>query len=144
MNSHLPLKLFTVLSRSYRYVMSNAERDIRRHGLNPTEFAVLDLLYHKGSFPLQQIGDKILLTSGSITYVIDQLVKKGYITRKACPTDRRITFAAITEQGKERMDEIFPDQVQVIEQAVSGLDDEEMELAISLLKKLGKKAQQLL
>src|SRR5699024_11595752 len=46
--------------------------------------------------------------SSSITYVVDKLEKKMYLERKACPKDRRVTYAGITEQGKILMDEIFP------------------------------------
>ena len=73
------LKLFIVLSRAYRAVNEHVNKRIQRYGLNPTEFAVLELLYHKGDQPLQQIGGKILLASGSMTYVIDKLEKKKYI-----------------------------------------------------------------
>lgn len=71
--------------------------------MNPTEFAVLELLYHKGQQPLQQIGGKILLASGSITYVVDKLEKKGFLERVACPNDRRVTYAAITTQEDKRI-----------------------------------------
>lgn len=71
------LKLFIVLSRAYRSINDHMNKHIHHHGLNPTEFAVLELLYHKGDQPLQQIGDKILLASGSITYVVDKLEQKA-------------------------------------------------------------------
>lgn len=140
MNEDQSLKLFLVLSRASRAVMDHAVRDIRRYELNTTEFAVLELLYHKGAHPLQQIGKKILLTSGSITYVIDNLEKKGYLSRKASPNDRRITYADITAQGKELLEDIFPHHAKAISQAVAGLDPNEQKIAIDLLKKLGKAA----
>lgn len=142
MEQNETLELFVVLSRAYNSVMEHAARDIRRHSLNPTEFAVLELLYHKGQHPLQQIGEKILLSSGSITYVADKLEGKGYITRQPCPSDRRIIYAVITEAGKKLMDDIFPQHAEAIGIAVSGLNDEEKALAMQLLKKLGKSAQE--
>src|SRR6188474_2561202 len=78
------LKLFIVMSRAYRAVNEHVNKRIQRYGLNPTEFAVLELLYHKGDQPLQQIGGKILLASGSITYVVDKLEQKGMLKRIAC------------------------------------------------------------
>lgn len=131
------LDLFIVLSRAFKSVMDHAERDIRRYNLNPTEFAVLELLYHKGSHALQQIGDKVLLASGSITYVVDKLEQKGFLERHSCPKDRRITYAIITDQGKEMFDQIFPQHVKAIKKAVAGLTEPEQELATQLLKKLG-------
>jgi MarR family 2-MHQ and catechol resistance regulon transcriptional repressor len=139
--ARLSLELFVVLSRAYKAVMEHAVHDIRRYQLNPTEFAVLELLYHKGPQPLQQIGAKILLASGSITYVIDKLEQKGYINRTPCPKDRRITYASISDKGTKWLDRIFPEHKKAIALAVDGLDSDEMKTAIQLLKKLGIEAQ---
>jgi MarR family 2-MHQ and catechol resistance regulon transcriptional repressor len=131
------LKLFIVLSRAYRSVSDQANKSIQSFGVNPTEFAVLELLYHKGDQPLQQIGEKILLASGSITYVVDKLESKGLIVRRACEKDRRVTYASITEKGRAFIENVFPEHAQTIHETVSGLTAEEKEQAISLLKKLG-------
>lgn len=54
----LSLKLFIVLSRAMQTIAKRVEEDIKNYGLNTTEFAVLELLYHKGSQPIQKIGEK--------------------------------------------------------------------------------------
>ncbi|WP_027415107.1 MarR family winged helix-turn-helix transcriptional regulator [Aneurinibacillus terranovensis] len=133
----LSLKLFIVLSRANRAVVDRVTEDIRSHGLNPTEFAVLELLYHKGDQPIQHIGKKVLLASGSITYVVDKLEAKQLLQRKPCPTDRRVTYAVITEKGKELMARIFPKHEKAIQEIFQGLDSEEKQTLITLLKKLG-------
>ncbi|UOE96369.1 MarR family transcriptional regulator [Alkalihalobacillus sp. LMS39] len=133
----LSLKLFIVLSRAYESIITHIEKDIRSYGLNSTEFGVLELLFHKGEQPLQKIGEKILITSGSITYVVDKLQNKGLLQRINCPEDRRITYAHLTKQGKELMETIFPAHLEKIHQVLGGLDAEEKELAITHLKKLG-------
>lgn len=131
------LKLFIVLSRAYKAINEHVNKAIQANGLNPTEFAVLELLYHKGDVPLQQIGGKILLASGSITYVIDKLEQKGLLRRIACPNDRRVTYASITYEGKQFIETIFPEHAQRIDQLMSSLDEAEKVEAIRLLKKLG-------
>ncbi|MBS4212048.1 MULTISPECIES: MarR family winged helix-turn-helix transcriptional regulator [Neobacillus] len=131
------LKLFIVLSRAYKAINEHVNKVIQASGLNPTEFAVLELLYHKGDQPLQQIGAKILLASGSITYVVDKLEQKGLLRRSACPTDRRVIFAQITDEGKKLIQDIFPEHAQQIDKLMSSLSDSEKLEAIDLLKKLG-------
>lgn len=106
--SELSLKCLVVLLRANHAVMKLDRKDIKRYGLFPTEFGVLELLFHKGEQPIQQIGRRILLTSGSITYVIDKLEEKGLLERKRSSEDRRMVNAAITEKGKSLMHEIFP------------------------------------
>ncbi|MEH7549305.1 MULTISPECIES: MarR family winged helix-turn-helix transcriptional regulator [Bacillaceae] len=131
------LKLFIVLSRAYKAINEHVNKAIQANGLNPTEFAVLELLYHKGDQPMQQIGGKILLASGSITYVVDKLEQKGLLRRIACPNDRRVTYAQITEQGKAFIEEIFPEHAKQIDALMSTLSESEKTTAIDLLKKLG-------
>lgn len=111
--------------------------------INPTEFAVLELLYHKGDQPIQQIGKKVLLASSSITYVVDKLEKKKLLERKSCPKDRRVTYATITGEGKVWMSEIFPKHREGIQKIFGGLNEDEKQMLIKQLKKLGFYAQDL-
>lgn len=46
----LALKLFVVLSKAQKVIMDRSVKDMKRHGLSPSEFAILELLYHKGNF----------------------------------------------------------------------------------------------
>lgn len=135
------LDLYIALSRASEWVNAHGDRDIRNYGLNRTEFGVLELLYHKGAQPIQQIGGKVLMSSGNITYVVDKLEKKEFVKRKTSSEDRRLVFAEITEKGKQFIEEVFPKHTEVIEKAVAGLTAEEKKLASQLLKKLGKFAQ---
>ncbi|WP_050616637.1 MarR family winged helix-turn-helix transcriptional regulator [Bacillus testis] len=127
------------MMRSSQTVQDKIKNDMNQYGLNPTEFSVLELLYHKGDQPIQHIGKKILLASSSITYVVDKLEKKEYVVRKACPTDRRVIFASITEKGRAFMEDVFPKHTEVIEDIFGDLSEEQVEELIILLKKIGLK-----
>ncbi len=137
--TELSLKALIVMMRSSQTVQDKIKNDMNQYGLNPTEFSVLELLYHKGDQPIQHIGKKILLASSSITYVVDKLEKKEYVVRKACPTDRRVIFASITEKGRAFMEDVFPKHTEVIEDIFGDLSEEQVEELIILLKKIGLK-----
>jgi len=131
------LKLFIVLSRATKVISEESNKIIEQFGLNPTEFGVLELLHHRGRQPIQKIGQKILLRSGSMTYVVNRLEEKGYLQRIFCEEDKRITYIEITDAGVSLVEEIFPDHVKKIESLMSGLSKEEQEQTIELVKKLG-------
>lgn len=131
------LKLFIVLSRASKVILEEAHIPSNKYGLNRTEFAVLELLYHKGRQPIQKIGQKILLGSGSMTYVVDKLEKRGLLERVFCEEDKRITYMSITPEGVDLMTSIFPEHAENIESIMSSLTVEEQEIAISLIRKLG-------
>jgi MarR family 2-MHQ and catechol resistance regulon transcriptional repressor len=137
MTNERALKLFIVLSRASKVLLEESNKIPMQHGLNPTEFAVLELLYHKGRQPIQKIGQKILLGSGSMTYVVDKLEQKGLLERVISESDKRITYMSIKPKGEDLIASIFPENAQNIESLVSALTVQEQEQAIELLKKLG-------
>lgn len=136
-DEQLSLKLFIVLTRALDSVKKSIEKDIRSYGLNPTEFAVLELIYNKGEQPIQRIGEKVLIASSSITYVVDKLEKKNLLLRTPYPEDRRTIYASITDEGQKLMDEIFPRHSKQIQKILGGLDEKEKEDVINQLKKIG-------
>lgn len=143
LNEELSLKLFIVLNRAVEELRKQATEDVKRHKLNLTEFAVLELLYHKGPQPIQVIGKKVLLASSSITYVIDKLEGKSFITRQACPRDRRVINVTLTDEGQGLIKRIFPEHRQAITEMFDSLSIKEKEVAIKLIKKIGIHAETL-
>lgn len=131
------LKLFIVLSRASKVVLEESNQLLDDYNLNPSEFAVLELLYHKGKQPIQKIGQKILLRSGSMTYVVDKLEGRGLLKRVTSLEDKRIIYIVITSTGEELINDIFPKHEQHIKKLMSGLTADEQTQAIDLLKKLG-------
>ncbi|WP_214703702.1 MULTISPECIES: MarR family transcriptional regulator [unclassified Exiguobacterium] len=136
----LELKAWVVLARTMDAISDRVKEDLRRHQLNSTEFGVLSVLYKRGDTPLQQIGDQILITSGSVTYVIDKLEKRGLIERIACPSDRRVTYASLTDDGHTLMDVVYPQHIEIFKDIYGPLSDEETEQLITLLKRVGYNA----
>lgn len=135
------LHLFVVLARCCNSVSDQARQDIARYDLSGSEFAVLELLHHKGPTPLGAIAEQVLLTSGSMTYVIDQLEKQGLVKRVACPADRRRLYAELTENGRAKIEAIFPGHAERIREVMSALSPAEQDEAARLLKRLGLAAQ---
>lgn len=134
------LKLWVVLARAYAAVEAHARSDIEQQGLTLAEFGVLETLYHKGPMLLGEVQRRILVSSGGITYLVDRLEEKGLVERRDCPDDRRARFAALTAAGEALIAEIFPRHIARIDEAVAGLDCTEQELAIQLLRSLGRHA----
>jgi MarR family 2-MHQ and catechol resistance regulon transcriptional repressor len=137
------LKLWVVLARAQLAVASHAEADVARHGLTLGEFAILEVLYHRGPLLLGEVQRKILVSSGGVTYLVDRLEAKGLVERQECPEDRRARYAALTPEGEKLVARIFPEHARSIARAVSGLTKAEQLQATVLLRKLGVAAAEL-
>ncbi len=139
----MALKLWVVLARAQLAVARHAEADVARHGLTLAEFAILEVLYHRGPLLLGEVQRKILVSSGGVTYLVDRLAGKGLVERRECAHDRRARYAALTPAGERLVARIFPEHAKEIARAVSGLSKEEQQRAITLLRKLGIAAAEL-
>lgn len=131
------LKLYVVLARAQRAIAEQTEADLEQHGISITEFAIMEALHHKGPLLLGDVQRKILVSSGGITFLVDKLSGRGYVERKACPSDRRARYAALTRKGEALMREVFPRHAAAIRGAMSGLSQAEQREATALLKRLG-------
>lgn len=131
------LKLWVVLSRAHEALAARAKQDIERSGLSLTEFGVLEALYHKGDLSAGEVSRRVLLKSGSLTYVIDKLVERGLVRRRECETDRRRTYLALTARGRATMRRVWPGHAAAIQLATDGLSLAEKRTAARLLKQLG-------
>ncbi|AIY06867.1 transcriptional regulator, MarR family [Planococcus sp. PAMC 21323] len=137
---NLNLKALTVLIRATDALHEVIKKDVAQYKLNPTEFSVLELLYHQGKQPIQLIGKKALIAN-SITYVIDKLEEKSYVVRNACSQDRRVTYVELTDEGQQLMKKVFPHHEKVINEVFQNIDQTEIEALIESVKKIGYQAQ---
>jgi MarR family 2-MHQ and catechol resistance regulon transcriptional repressor len=141
--SQLDLRLIRVWLKASKSITENILKDIESHNITRENFMILELLYSKGPLPVQKISEILSIPSGSITYVVDKLEKKGLVERQPNPNDRRASNVVLTEEGRALFDEIFPKHVATISQNLSFISNDEKEQLIDLLKRIGMGAQSL-
>src|SRR3954471_1844174 len=130
------LQLVIALSRAFQAVERGVRPHLAEHGLGLTEFAVLEVLYHKGVLPLGEIRDRILVTGASTTYVVKKLEDRGLMRRRTSATDQRVVFGELTPKGRMLMDKVFPAHVDRLRQVTAGLSASEKRAAAQLLRRL--------
>ena len=136
--------LWLILWRAFETIQKHAVLHIASLGLGFSDFSVLELLLHKGPAPVNRIGEKVRLASGSITVAVDRLERKHLVERKNDPGDRRARVVHLTESGRKLIDCAFADHERALERAMSALNEEERMEAMRLLKNLGLSAQAIL
>jgi MarR family 2-MHQ and catechol resistance regulon transcriptional repressor len=134
------LQLIIALARAAQALRQEVRPQLAQWGLGMTEFAVLEVLYHKGILPLGEIRDRILVTGASTTYVVKRLEKRGLVRRKASTEDQRVVFGELTPKGRALIQEVFPDHVEQLRHLTAGLSVPQKHEATRLLWLLGKHA----
>src|SRR5712671_3641161 len=133
--------VFLVLWKAARAAQAYAEKSILKLEMCGSDFAVLEALLHKGPLPVNEIGKKVQLTSGSITVAVDRLETRGFVERRAHDTDRRARIVHLTKEGRKLITRAYADHAADMERLMSAsLTTTERATLISLLKKFGYKA----
>lgn len=136
-NNKLNLKLFITLNRCQQSLGKKVHGVLKENNLTIGQFAVLEMLYHKGDLKVGDIIEKSLSTIGNISLVIDNLVKLSFVRKIKCSEDKRVTYVSITDEGRLKIEKIFPTHLEDIEKAMNSLEKHEKKDLVVLLKKLG-------
>jgi MarR family 2-MHQ and catechol resistance regulon transcriptional repressor len=124
--------------------MDAADRaSIAETGLNVSDFSILEALLHKGPLPINTIGEKVLLTSGSMTAAANRLEKKGLVKRIQDPSDGRCFYLHLTKSGRQLIKRAFQKHSQNLEEIANVLTSEERGELVRMLKKIGQHAQRI-
>jgi MarR family 2-MHQ and catechol resistance regulon transcriptional repressor len=145
----LPLIFFAMESGAHiRLILWKTERAVERvdlrsmvdTGLGASDFAILEALLHKGPLQIGQIGEKVLLTSGSMTAAVNRLEQNGLVKRSRTIKDARCCAVALTRKGRNIIEPAYARHAENLEKVASVLTSDERSELVRLLKKLGTHA----
>jgi MarR family transcriptional regulator, 2-MHQ and catechol-resistance regulon repressor len=132
------IRVWLILWKAAHAVERKAVDSVKGLGLSLSDFAVLEVLLHKGPQSVNVIGRKVLLTSGSITTAIDRLEARELVYRTCDPQDKRARLVHLTSAGRMLIEDAFRRHARDMEETMSGLTADERTDLTRLLKKLGK------
>jgi MarR family 2-MHQ and catechol resistance regulon transcriptional repressor len=131
------VRVWLVLAKCYRVLALHVERSIAATGLCASDFMALEALLHKGPLTISAIGEKVLLSSGSMTAAIDRLERQRLVTRQSTASDRRARIVELTAQGRQLTRRVFRAHERDLETIMAILSEEERRQLYEPLKKLG-------
>ena len=109
------------------------------HGLSITDYQCLLALAHAedGAMRRVDLAEQLLLTPSGVTRLLDGLERDGWVTKGSCSTDARVTYAVLTEEGRERLESAGRSHVaQVRELIEDQFSAQELETLVDLLGRL--------
>jgi len=132
------LRLWINLARCYVTFSRAVACKVAEYDLTAPQFGVLEALYHLGPLSLGELAEKLLVTGGNVTYVMDRLEVQDLVVRERSGDDRRVVRAHLTTKGRATIDAVFPGHVDFVRNLVQGLEPSDRDTLRTLLKKLGK------
>lgn len=112
---------------------------VRRCGLTHAQFDIIATLGNTPGMSYKELGDKTLITKGTLTGVIERLESKGLVVRTRCSDDKRSFYIRLTSEGDKVFDDVFPRVVEQGRQLFASFSEEDfdaMDRHLSRLKQL--------
>ena len=130
------LPLLRELARSYQVLERFSASNVRSFGLTPPQFDLIVTLGNQPPMTCKELGEKTLITKGTLTGVLDRLEEKGLINRYINSEDARSQKVSLTEAGNNLFKQIFPVHVEYLSKAFNQLTTKEIDQLSHALKKL--------
>ncbi|WP_137939330.1 MarR family transcriptional regulator [Chitinivorax sp. B] len=121
------LPVLRELARCYQAFELHSGRHIRSLGLTPAQFDIIATLGNTQGMSCGELGEKTLITKGTLTGVIDRLEDKALVVREIALHDRRSVFVKLTPTGEQMFAAIFPDHLAYIRQGFTDFSDTELQ-----------------
>lgn len=112
-----------LFSEAYTGLAAHFAAHFAQHDLDPVEFEVLIRLLRSpaGRLRMTDLSAQTSLTTSGVTRVVDRLERDGLVRREACATDRRSSYAVISDSGRAKLERVLPEHVEIIDQWFTGL-----------------------
>jgi MarR family transcriptional regulator, 2-MHQ and catechol-resistance regulon repressor len=124
------------LATAYQAFAAYSEAHVRQFDLTPAQFDVIATLGNTNGLCMGELGEKTLITKGTLTGVIDRLIQKQLVCRETPAENRRNVLVQLTPAGQAVFDRVFPLHIAHLKERFDKLDPAELELLKVLLDRL--------
>lgn len=130
------LSLVKELVQTYQAFESYSTRHIKDMGLTMTQFDIVATLGNQPPMTCKELGEKTLVSKGTMTGVIERLEAKGLIEKSLNGEDGRSYKIGLSKAGDKLFKKVFPEHVEYLRNAFGQLSKKELEQAVSVLKEV--------
>jgi MarR family 2-MHQ and catechol resistance regulon transcriptional repressor len=106
-----------LFAEAFTGLSSRFAAQLEEHRVSPVEFEVLMRLTRSPQHRLRMtdLAAQTSLSTSGVTRVIDRMERSGLIRREACPSDRRSSYAVVTDAGVHRLEQILPGHLELVQ-----------------------------
>ena len=129
-------ELSQIIIELYDKISSWEQAVVKKSGLSPAQMHAVEIVGHHGQLRMKELAEKMGITTGTLTVMVDRLEKNGLVARQAHPTDRRSYVIVLTELGREHFQEHHQMHYLLTEELTTSFSDSEIDNLKDYLERL--------
>lgn len=135
-------ELFKLFGASFSIILKGVRSTIETHDITGPQFGAMRILSDFGPMMPSELSDKMFVTPGNMTGVVNRLIKLGYIERRRRKSDRRSIRLSLTRTGAKKVDEVMPSVVASLGRSFSVLNISEQDELFRVLGDFSKRLKE--
>lgn len=116
-----------------RVVKANEYKRLSKYGLTMPQFFAIALLEEKGSCMMKQMGEELDLSLGTITGIVDRLIRQGLADRVYGTEDRRVVKAALTKKGADLVEKLREQRIEALSEKLELVEKDDIEVFLNVM-----------
>ena len=130
------IELSQIFIELYEKISSWEHAVVRKSGLSPAKMHAVEIIGHHGSLRMKELAEKMGITTGTLTVMVDRLEKNDLVVRQPHPTDRRSYVIVLTDLGREYFAEHHQMHCLLTAEITATFNDDEMDNLKGYLERL--------
>ena len=126
-------ELIKAIKKANNQILKLESELVKQYDLTSSQYGVLECLYVKGDMCIHELIDRLISTSGTMTVIIKNLEKLGYVTKEHKCEDKRYYNIVLTQKGRKLIEEIFPSRKRLVKDFADTLSEDEKQMLLSIL-----------
>jgi DNA-binding MarR family transcriptional regulator len=116
---------------------------LRQYGISGMYWRVLAVLQESDGHNINYLSSKLAIDRSNLSRIIDAMARSGLVERRTPPHDRRNVLVYLTEAGRQKIDEAYPDVLRIVEATTEDFTDKERQTLMALLQRMRDNALRL-
>ena len=132
---NMDFDIVKAIKKTNNQIVKDESELVRKYNVTPSQYGVLECLYIKGDMCINELIERQISTSGTMTVIVKNLEKLKYVKKEADCQDKRFFKVVLTDKGKRLVENILPERQERLKDFADTLTDSEKEELITILYK---------
>jgi len=121
-----PLRIWFRVIRLHRRAVNTVASELKALGLSIPQFDLLSTLTEREGLSQQELAERLYVTKGNVSGLLDRMVEADLVERRSIPGDRRSNALYLTKKGRDLAERGIAAQRAYVQRTLGSLPQQDL------------------